>query len=98
MELRSYLAKRKKDGSINASLARSISTIKSFFKFLNKNKVISNTNIFQLRSPKRKNNFPKPLSENEAKSFENEINNYNQNECWLLRVRIYEFCKFYNIL
>ncbi|MBL42737.1 MAG: recombinase XerC [Rhodospirillaceae bacterium] len=85
MELRSYLAKRKKDGSINASLARSISTIKSFFKFLNKNKVISNTNIFQLRSPKRKNNFPKPLSENEAKSFENEINNYNQNECWLVK-------------
>ncbi|PPR79431.1 MAG: Tyrosine recombinase XerD [Alphaproteobacteria bacterium MarineAlpha2_Bin1] len=84
-DLRSFLAKRKTDGSVNASIARSISTIKSLFKFLNKNKIINNTCVLQLRSPKRKNNFPKPLSENEAKSFENEINTNNQNDYWVVK-------------
>ncbi len=93
-EFRSFLAKRKNDGSASSSIARSISTIKSLFKFLNKNKIINNTQIYNLRSPKRKNNFPKPLSENEAESFKNEIN-LQQEEPWVIKRDVALFLMLY---
>ena len=92
--LRSFLAKRKADGANSSSISRAISSIKSLFKYLNKYKILSNIQIQQLRSPKRKNNFPKPLSENEAESFSSEIKS-EQDDLWVVKRNVALFLLLY---
>ena len=53
------------------SQARAKASLKSFFKFLNKNNYIKNTNIFNLQTAKVKRQIPRPLA------FEEVINVIN---------------------
>jgi integrase/recombinase XerC len=63
-DFRSWLSSQKvKNNHISPkSQARAKSSLKSFFKFLNKNNYIKNTNIFNLQTAKIKRQIPRPLS------------------------------------
>ncbi|MAR79605.1 MAG: recombinase XerC [Rhodospirillaceae bacterium] len=92
--LRSFLAKRKTDGSNSSSISRSISSIKSFFKYLHKYKILTNIHVQQLKSPKRKNSYPKPLSENETESFSSQIK-AEEGDPWIVKRNLALFLLLY---
>ena len=61
-DFRSYLAKRRNDGMTSRSLARVLSSLRSFFKFLDQNGVASSAALKALRTPKVPHGIPKPVS------------------------------------
>ena len=66
-DFRGYLALRHNNGLSNTSTARAISTIRSFYKFLDGNEVLQNAAIKAVKTPKIARSIPKPLSQLEAK-------------------------------
>ena len=66
-DFRSYLAMRHNMGLSPTSTARAISTIRSFFKYLDRNEIIKNVAIKTIKTPKIPRSIPKPLSQSEAK-------------------------------
>jgi len=65
-DFRAWLAHRRSDGLISASLARAISAVRNFFRFLQKTGVLENAAIGSLRGPKIPHGVPKPLSAPDA--------------------------------
>ena len=61
-DFRSYLAKRRNDGMTSRSLARVLSSLRSFFKFLDQNGIASSAALKALRTPKVPHGIPKPVS------------------------------------
>ncbi|AHA27870.1 tyrosine recombinase XerC [Candidatus Liberibacter americanus] len=79
-DIRAFIAKRRQNNIENQSIQRSISGIKSFFKYLKKNNIADLTNIIDMKSLKKSIRLPKPLSEKQAIK----LMNYNLNShCWL---------------
>ena len=66
-DFRGYLARRHNNGLSHTSTARALSTIRNFFKFLDRNEIIHNTAIKTIKTPKLSRSIPKPLSQKEAK-------------------------------
>ncbi len=66
-DFRSFLANRRAQGLANRSTARTLSAIRSFFKFMERRKVLSNAALTTIRSPKIPHSIPKPLSPKAAK-------------------------------
>ncbi len=58
---RGYLAEQKNLGNSNVSIARQISSLKSFFNYLIKIKKINNSPILNLKGPKQKKSLPRPI-------------------------------------
>ena len=67
-DFRSYLAKRNMEGLSKSSTARAVSTLRNFFRYLDKEDILQNAAIRSLRSPKLPQSLPKPLSAEEAKA------------------------------
>jgi len=65
-DFRGYLARRNSDGLSRTSTARAMSTLKSFFKFLEREGRITNTIIQTVRIPKIPKSIPKALSIEDA--------------------------------
>lgn len=66
-DIRAWLAAR--SGEFEAtSTARALSTVKSFFRYLEKQGKIKNAAIFHIRSPKLKKSLPKALGEEQAQA------------------------------
>ena len=65
-DFRSYLAKLTNDGLSRPTMARSLSTIRNFFKFLERAELLHNAAISGFRTPKIPKSIPKALSEEEA--------------------------------
>ncbi len=65
-DFRGYLAMRHNNGISATSIARTVSTIRNFFRFLDYNEIISNAAIKNIKTPKRPRSIPKPLSQLEA--------------------------------
>ncbi len=65
-DFRGYLARRNADGLGRTSTARAMSTLKSFFKFLEREGRISSTIIQTVRIPKVPKSIPKALSIEDA--------------------------------
>jgi integrase/recombinase XerC len=64
-DFRSWLASR--HGAFEAtSTARALSTLKSFFRYLEKQHAIENTALFHIRGPKTKKSLPKALGESQT--------------------------------
>ncbi len=63
---RSFLARRRAQGTSSRSLARSLSALRSFFRFLNRQKIIENQAVLAVQMPKIPHSVPKPLSELKA--------------------------------
>ena len=66
-EFRAYLAARRKDGLTPASVARSFSAVRAFYKYMRRNDIIKNDSIDAVSSPKLKKRLPRPISETAAK-------------------------------
>jgi len=61
MDFRAFLAERRNRGAQSRSLARQLSAIRSFFKFLERNGILANPALGAMRAPKKPHSIPKPL-------------------------------------
>lgn len=65
-DFRAYLAARTQEGIGRTSLARNMSTLRNFFKFLERNALLSNPAINVVHSPAAPKSLPKPLTREQA--------------------------------
>lgn len=65
-DFRSWLSRRAMDGLAASSRARSLSGIKNFLKWLDKNGVLHNAHIGNVRTPKLPHKLPRPLERPQA--------------------------------
>jgi len=72
-DFRAFLASRRKDGLQSRSLARALSSIRSFFRFLDRTGVLANPALRALRSPKIPHSIPKPLTPAAARHLIEEV-------------------------
>ncbi len=67
-DFRAFLAARRNDGVSSRSLARALSAIRMFFRFLDRRGILKNDAVLAVRSPKLPHAVPKPLSVDAATS------------------------------
>ncbi|MEE8371508.1 MAG: tyrosine recombinase XerC [Sphingomonadales bacterium] len=65
-DFRAFLARRRGDGLSSRSMARNLSVLRSFFRFLDLTEGIKNQAIHNVRSPKVPHSVPRPLGEQGA--------------------------------
>lgn len=65
-DFRAWLAQRSRDGRAKTSTARALSTVRSFFRFLEREDLAANAAIGAVRSPRLPRQVPRPLNEAEA--------------------------------
>ncbi|MDG2242328.1 MAG: tyrosine recombinase XerC [Rhodospirillaceae bacterium] len=65
-DFRSYLARRSAEGLARSSIARSMSTLRNFFRFLDRAGTLHNPAIDAVRTPKIPNSIPKALTPDDA--------------------------------
>ncbi|MCR9222555.1 MAG: tyrosine recombinase XerC [Hyphomonas sp.] len=68
-DIRAFLAQRRRDGLADASIARLLSSIKSFYRWLDRAHGVENPEIAFLTGPKRGQRLPRPVSETAAKDM-----------------------------
>ncbi len=73
LDFRAYLARRKGDGLGPASLARALSAVRGFFRFCERQGLVTNPAIHDLRTPKQPHGVPKPLTVSEAATALTEV-------------------------
>lgn len=61
-DFRAFLARRRRDGVESRTLARQLSSLRSFYRHAEKNGLFRNAALSALRSPKLPHALPKPLS------------------------------------
>lgn len=61
-DFRSYLAARRSDGVSSRSLARALSALRMFFRFLDRRGILKNDAILAVQTPKLSHGVPKSLS------------------------------------
>ncbi|TMJ42372.1 MAG: tyrosine recombinase XerC [Alphaproteobacteria bacterium] len=61
-DFRAFMARRRNHGSGSRTLARQLSAIRSYFRFLERRNTLSNAALSVLRAPKIPHGVPKPLS------------------------------------
>ena len=72
-EFRAFLASRRSEGLTSRSMARVLSSLRSFFLYLDKIEGIHNAAISAVRSPKVPRSIPRPLSEAGAQAVIGEV-------------------------
>jgi len=65
-DFRAYLAARVQDGIDRSSSARALSSLRSFFRFLDRRGLAKNAALAAVRTPKLPKSVPKPLSPEDA--------------------------------
>lgn len=68
-DFRAFLTHRRNDGLTSRSLARNLSSVRSFFRFLDRANIVSNAALKALRTPKIPHGIPKPVAENAARAM-----------------------------
>src|SRR5436853_858998 len=61
-DFRAFLASRRNDGAGSRTLARQLSALRSFYRYLERRGVLSNPALGVLRTPKIAHSVPKPLT------------------------------------
>ena len=70
-DFRAYLAHRARDGIDRSSLARALSVLRGFLRFLQRRRLVATTALAALRSPKLPHSVPKPMTiEDAARSLD----------------------------
>lgn len=59
---RAFMAARRRDGTVSRSLARTMSALRQFFRWLETRDIIKNRAVLQLSLPKIPHSLPKPLN------------------------------------
>lgn len=67
-DFRAFLARLVRDDAARATLARKLSVLRSFFRFLDKRKIVSNSALTGVRTPKLGRAVPKALTESETRA------------------------------
>lgn len=78
-DFRNYLSKRLEDHQ-NISNARSLSCLRSLFKFFNDNDLVLNQEIKKIKSPKISKNIPKSVDKIDIDKILKEIINFSKNK------------------
>ncbi len=65
-DFRAYLARLARDAAARATLARKLSVLRNFFRFLGKRKIVANGALAAVRTPRLGRTVPKALTENET--------------------------------
>jgi integrase/recombinase XerC len=60
--IRAFLAKRRKSGAVSRSLSRSISALRMFFRWMEREETVKNRAVQQIALPKIPHSVPKPLN------------------------------------
>ena len=60
--IRAFLAKRRKDGAVSRSLARTLSGLRMFFRWMEREDTLKNRAVLQIALPKIPHSVPKPLN------------------------------------
>ncbi len=85
-DFRGYLAKRRSGNGdkplANRSVARALSALRSLFRYLDRQKIVSNAALSTLRAPKIPHAVPKPLSAEDTKRAIADID-LNDGEAWV---------------
>ncbi|HYM01890.1 MAG TPA: tyrosine recombinase XerC, partial [Stellaceae bacterium] len=81
-EFRAYLARRGGDGMERSSLARALSVLRGFFRFLDRRGLVHCPALALVRSPKRATSLPKPLSADGAMQALDEVETLSD-EPWI---------------
>lgn len=68
-DFRAFLVERTNQGVARASIARNMSSLRNFFRFLNKNGILENTAIHAVRPARPPRTLPKPLDRDDALSL-----------------------------
>ena len=63
---RSFMASRRRQGSVSRSLARTMSALRQFFRWLEGQEIVKNRAVLQLALPKIPHSVPKPLTVEKA--------------------------------
>lgn len=74
-DFRAFLSSQRNAGLGARSMARKLSSLRSFFRFLEKNDILINGDIKNIRSPKIAHSLPKPLSPDMSKKLIAEVKN-----------------------
>ncbi|MBO6826990.1 MAG: tyrosine recombinase XerC [Sneathiella sp.] len=82
-DFRAFLAIRKQDGLGATSLARTLSSIKSFFNKLEREKILHVPALSTLRAPKKPERLPRPLTEGDSKKLLSAVKNDPATEDWI---------------
>ncbi len=72
-DFRAYLAARRADGLVNASIAREVAALRTFFAFA-ANHGVANTELAGLATPKRAARVPRPVAPADAKALISDVN------------------------
>jgi len=81
-DARSYLAHRSAEGLSRTSMARNLSTLRNFFRFLDRKGTVHNPAVNAVKTPRVPRSVPKALSEDDALAAIREANAL-QDEPWL---------------
>tara|TARA_B100001989_G_scaffold253101_1_gene238089 strand:+ start:4684 stop:5619 length:936 start_codon:yes stop_codon:yes gene_type:complete len=65
-DFRSWMSKKAIDGTSNSSRARSLSGIKNFLRWMDKQGIVHNAAIAAVRTPKKPHKIPRPIHESQA--------------------------------
>ena len=68
-DFRAFLSARRKLGTSSRSLARTVSALRTFFRWLEANEVVRNRAVLQVAMPKIAPSLPKPLTVDKASSL-----------------------------
>ncbi len=82
-DIRAYLAHRRSEGLQSASLARALSAVRGFFRFLGRRDLVHNPAVTSVQSPKLPRAVPKPLTVEAARAALGEVATAPSGEEWV---------------
>ncbi len=68
-DFRAWMSRKSMDGASNASRARSLSGVKNFLGYLDRQGIMHNAAINTVRSPKKPHKLPRPLAESQMRAL-----------------------------
>ncbi|MGB4056880.1 MAG: tyrosine recombinase XerC [Alphaproteobacteria bacterium] len=81
-DFRAWLSRKAMDGTSNASRARSLSGMKNFLSWLDKQGIMHNAALKGIRSPKLPHKIPRPLHEIQARKVLNSAEDMAKDDGW----------------
>lgn len=83
-ELRAWLADRKKQGYSASSIASGLSGLRNFFRYLAREELVDNSELFAVQGPRQEKPLPKPLGEDAMQDVMGAIKELAE-EPWIAR-------------
>ena len=83
-DFRAWLARRAQMGLAKSSTARALSAVRSFFRWMEREDLLSNPAVQTIRTPKLDKSLPKPLSEQDARQTLELAGSWTE-ESWVAR-------------